>query len=546
MFFGRVPPLEAEGAILAHQVKAGDAVFKKGHRLREEDCAALHAARIPAITIARLEAGDVEEDEAAASLAGMLKGPGLRIDAAFTGRANLFAEAAGLFLVDAARIHAFNRLDDALTLATLPPYKRVAAGEMVATIKIIPFALPGALVEAGKAALGAGALALSPFRPRRVGMIALTLPSLKESVLDKTCAVTKARVEALGGSLAFEARVPHEEAALGAALAALDPETYDILLIFGAAAITDRRDVVPRAVEAQGGAIIHLGMPVDPGNLLLLAELHNKPVIGAPGCARSPRENGFDWVLARLFADVPVSRADLQAMGVGGLLMEIISRPQPRAGKSAHKQEHDARVEEVAALVLAAGRSTRFGAENKLLALYEGKPMVQHALDMARAAGLRAITLVTGHEAERVKALVGEGVTLIHNPGYAMGLSSSLKAGIAALPAHIGAVVLLLGDMPLVKGETLAALLAAARANGEAQAFVPVHAGRWGNPVLLRRALFPSLLALNGDQGARKLLEAARDLVCEVPVEDAGILADFDTREALLALSDPSDGKGAA
>jgi len=163
-------------------------------------------------------------------------------------------------------------------------------------------------------------------------MLSLTLPSLKESVLDKTREITQARLTAYGAALTFERRLAHDETYLVAALESLDPEDFDLLLIFGAAAISDRRDVIPRALEAVGGRIEHLGMPVDPGNLLLLGEVFGKPVIGAPGCARSPKQNGFDWVLSRLCADVLVTRSDIQAMGVGGLLMEIGSRPQPRTG----------------------------------------------------------------------------------------------------------------------------------------------------------------------------------------------------------------------
>ena len=87
-----------------------------------------------------------------------------------------------------------------------------------------------------------------------------------------------------------------------------------------------------RGFEAAGGRVDHLGMPVDPGNLLLLGQLGDLPVIGAPGCARSPKENGFDWVLHRLLAGLAVTRSDVTALGVGGLLMEIVSRPQPRSG----------------------------------------------------------------------------------------------------------------------------------------------------------------------------------------------------------------------
>jgi molybdenum cofactor cytidylyltransferase len=165
----------------------------------------------------------------------------------------------------------------------------------------------------------------------RVGVVSTLLPALKASVVAKTLRVLEARLAKSSAAIGREERVAHEEGALAAAIERLAPHS-DALVIFGASAITDRRDVIPRAIEASGGRIEHFGMPVDPGNLLLLAERAGAPIIGAPGCARSPKENGFDWVLDRILAGVPITSADIKAMGVGGLLMEIASRPQPRLG----------------------------------------------------------------------------------------------------------------------------------------------------------------------------------------------------------------------
>lgn len=331
MKFGPLPVVEASGAIVAHAVRGDGLVLKKGQVVTADHQRALTAAGIGTIVAARLDAEDVGEDEAARRLAARLAGVNLRREGAFTGRVNLFAEKAGLVVVDAARIAAINGIDEAVTVATLARFRAVAPGDMVATVKIIPFAVPHATLAAAMTVAGEGAVGVAAFRPLRIGVVSTLLPGLKPSVVAKTLRVMQARLAPAGASIAREMRVAHEIGALTQALAAIAP-FCDVLLIFGASAITDRRDVIPAAIEAFGGRVDHFGMPVDPGNLLLLGARGSLPIIGAPGCARSPRENGFDWVLQRILADVPVTAADIMGMGVGGLLMEIASRPQPRLG----------------------------------------------------------------------------------------------------------------------------------------------------------------------------------------------------------------------
>ena len=330
MKFGEVPLDEAEGAILAHAVRAKDVTLKKGDMITPARRLMLAEAGVTSIVGARLEEGDVGENEAARALAKRLAGANVRSAAAFTGRVNLFAEAAGLAVVDAAAIDRINAIDESVTVATLPNCRPVADGDMIATVKIIPFATQGVTLKAAFAALGgASAVSVAPFRPLRIAVVSTLLPRLKPTVVAKTLKALEARLAPTGARIVAHETAPHEIGALADALARLAPGA-DALIIFGATAITDRRDVIPAAVEAFGGRIERFGMPVDPGNLLLLAARGEMPILGAPGCARSPKENGFDWVLQRLIAGVPTSQSDIRAMGVGGLLMEIASRPQPR------------------------------------------------------------------------------------------------------------------------------------------------------------------------------------------------------------------------
>ncbi len=269
-------------------------------------------------------------------------------------------------------------------------------------------------------------------------------------------------------------------------------------------------------------------MPVDPGNLLLIGKAGGVPVLGAPGCARSPVENGFDWVLMRLLAGLKVSRADLTGMGVGGLLMEIVTRPQPRVPVGTDGNRN------VAAVILAAGRSTRMGGPNKLLAELGSKTLVRIVTEQALASKASEVIVVTGHQAVEVeKSLAGLKVKFVRNPDFASGLASSVKAGIAAVPATADGAVVCLGDMPLIDAHLIDRLIEAFAPDRGNLIAMPVSDGRRGNPVLWSRRFFSELMTLDGDIGARHLIAKHGEAVAEVPVEGHGAFLDIDTPEAL-------------
>ena len=334
MKFGRVAIAAGEGLILAHSVRSPGLTLRKGELIGAAEVAALERAGVVSIIGAQLEAGDVVENVAALRLAERIAGPHVRLEHPFTGRCNLVAAVDGLVRVDAKMIDAINAVDESITVASVAPMRPAAAGEMVATVKIIPFAVPGACLEAALEAASPDSIALVPFLPLRVGVVSTLLPGLKRSVVEKTIGILAARLAPANATIVADLRTAHDVAPLSEAIGSL--RDVDLVVVFGASAITDRRDVVPVAIEMIGGSVDHLGMPVDPGNLLLLGRLVRDgvalPVIGAPGCARSPKENGFDFVLWRLLAGIPVRGADLRRMGVGGLLGEIPTRPQPRDG----------------------------------------------------------------------------------------------------------------------------------------------------------------------------------------------------------------------
>jgi molybdenum cofactor cytidylyltransferase len=529
MKFGPVSPREALGATAVHTIRQGALVLKKGTLIGAAEVAALEAAGIKDIVVARLEPGDISEDQAAAEIAKAVAGQGVHVDRAFTGRANLFAKTAGVLWVDKESIDRLNRVDEAITFATLPAFKPLVEGEMIATVKIIPFATTESSLKAALTVADKPFIRVAPYKIKKVGVVSTLLPGLAAKVVEKTLRVTEARLAPAGATIVAERRVPHEQGAVAKAVDEVLNEGAELVVVFGASAIADRRDVIPAAVEAVGGRIEHFGMPVDPGNLMLIGQARGQPILGAPGCARSPKENGFDWILMRLLAGLPVSREDVTGLGVGGLLMEIVTRPQPRAEPDLEKDQR------IAAVILAAGRSTRMGGPNKLLAEIGGRPLVRIAAEEALASRARPVVVVTGHQREKVEAaLEGLDVRRVHNPNFADGLSTSVKAGLAAVPDDVDGAIVCLGDMPQVTAPLINKLMAAFDPERGALVVVPVIDGKRGNPVVWARRFFPELMALDGDIGARHLIGRYPEAVSEVALTDTAALVDVDTPEALV------------
>ncbi|MEK9970486.1 MAG: NTP transferase domain-containing protein, partial [Ferrovibrio sp.] len=324
------------------------------------------------------------------------------------------------------------------------------------------------------------------FTPRNVGLVLTRVASTKDSVLEKTEQAVAQRLAQVGSHIKAQRIVPHDEATVAGAIAELIAEGCAPIFVFGASATVDRHDVVPAGLTRAGGEVLHFGMPVDPGNLLMLGRHNDVSVIGVPGCARSPKLNGFDWVLQRLCAGAPIGRRDIMRMGSGGLLKEIPSRPMLRdqAPSDGTGIARAPRRPKVATLILAAGLSSRFGDGHKLLAELDGKPVLRHVVEHAKASSANPLLLVTGHRAEDVRAAAGPDITTVHNPSYAEGLASSLRAGLSALPQGLDGVIVCLGDMPDVRPATFEALIAAFNPTEGRAICLPVFGGKRGNPTL--------------------------------------------------------------
>lgn len=537
MIFGEFPSGEAAGVRLAHTLKLPHLLLRKGTVLSATDVAALEAAGIAAVSGARLAAGEIDEDRAAQAVAALLAAAGIAPRAPYTGRCNLYAQTPAVLCIDAERVDRLNRISEAITLATLPQHACVGRDQRIATVKIIPFAVEQQAIDAWRELIGSTPpLRLAPLQPRRAALIMSVSSSTTERMLEMAVAATRGRLEALGGSLALELRCSHDSAAVARAIKQALAAGCDLLLVLGATISKDRGDVVPAAIAAAGGVIEHFGMPVEPGNMLLAARIGSVPVFNLPGCARSRAHNGLDLLLQRLSAGLPLAPQDIMGLGVGGLIHAWEGDEAETADEPGEPPPH-LPPPRIAALVLAAGRSTRMGERNKLLCEVEGVPLALRVANAACASRACQVMVVTGFEAERVEAaLVGRPVSFTHNPDFTQGMASSLRRGLRALPADVDGVIVLLADMPGISAADIDRLLDSVDL-AHPEILVPEHGDRRGNPIVWPRRYFAEMAALSGDTGARGLLEQYAGNVRSVAVDSAAIFADVDTPEALAALT---------
>jgi len=533
MWFGEIPVVESEGCILAHSVRLDSGRVAKGTELTPALVARLVAGGCDQITVARLDDTDIHENEAATMLATAIAGDGIRIDKASTGRVNLYASCDGLLSLDREAIGLLNGIDESVTLATLAVDSWVLAGKMIATSKIITYGVDAGHMERAASIAAQHRISVHAVKQQRALLLQTTMPSVKASILDKTRRVTEQRLHIRQAELISEMRCPHTVEELIGLLQQAQQQKCDWILIVGASAISDRRDVIPAAIEGAGGRIHRYGIPVDPGNLLLLGELDGTAVIGMPGCARSSKYNGLDMLLDRLACKVEVTDQWLNDLGVGGLLTEMIDRPQPRvvnpvktvAGKPA-----------IAGLVLAAGSSRRAGNTNKLLQLCDGTPMVRKVVNALCDSGVNQVLVVTGFEHEKIQRAISDTrASSLYCASHTMGMAHSLSHGISRLK-NADAVLVCLGDMPHITSALIDKLLSSAPSNADNVIAVPVVQGKRGNPVMVGSAFFDTLLQHSGDSGAKFLMKHYPDKIIEIPVDDESVLLDYDTPEALATL----------
>lgn len=336
MKFAPVSITDAEGKILGHNIAGidGKRLLRKGKPLTEEDLEKLRILGRTSVYVAELEPDDVDENSAARRVAKAICGPGLHMPGVSSGRANLLSDEMGILRIDVDRLIRINECDG-ITLATLTTHSPVHKKQIVATVKVIPYAVPESVVRAAEAIAQESSpmVQVDSLPARSVGMILSGSTSLHAKLVTDFVPL-RDRIERLGSSVTRTDFVALDDESDEAALAQMLQEHaasgIGMILLAGETAIMDSQDIVPRAIERAGGYVESVGAPVDPGNLLMLAYLNGVPVVGAPGCARSRKTNIVDWILPRLMVGDHLTRKDIIQLGHGGLLQDVRERGMPR------------------------------------------------------------------------------------------------------------------------------------------------------------------------------------------------------------------------
>ncbi len=333
MKFGSVMLDESAGKILAHKMLMpdGSGLFNKGRLLSTDDVETLRSLNIESVIVGALAATDLHENEAARRVGIAIAGESVKVTAPGVGRANLTALAMGPLRINVPVLDRLNNIDEGITIATLREHTLVHRGQLLTLVKIIPYGVPIARVEDIEAIAkeAGGIIRVRELQSCSVALVISGPESARESLMEDFSVPVRTRIEQLGSQLNTIDYVPHTASAIAHAIYT-HQTAHDLILLAGISATIDHEDVIPSALREAGGSVAHFGVPVDPGSLLMLGYLGKTPVIGAPGCIKSLKTNVIDMILPRLLSGERLTRADLVAMGHGGLLEDISERPMPR------------------------------------------------------------------------------------------------------------------------------------------------------------------------------------------------------------------------
>ncbi len=494
MKFGLYPLAKCEGAILAHSLVVQSQKFRKGSKLSERDLTLLRSSGISELTVAKLEPGDVGEDEAAELVSDRIVEleSSFFASAPFTGRVNIFASSPGMVEIDAEKVFQFNLVDQAITLATLPHQARVTKNQMIATIKIIPYGVSRTKVEEALTTLE-DTIRFRLVKLKAADLILTTHSGTKASLVSKGRDAIHSRLQALGIELNSTTTVRHDKVELQESLRESEAP---LVLVLTATATSDENDLGPEALREAGGNLVQVGIPVDPGNLLFYGRLGDQEVIGLPGCSRSIALNGADWVLERIACGVKLGRKEFAAMGAGGLLKEIPTRRQPRDSIKTVPSKPKVHV-----VVLTDDKNVDL--EEQLTQL--GKAQIEGI----SLVGNKVDSLVDHPRRDEKINIVEEATRL--------GKSSVVGASMASLPKDAEAVIFVRASQDTVTAQDINRLISGfSPEDGREIGKLNGLEVSPGPPILFGRRFFENLSNLAGGQKPSDLLEEGRGFVYEI------------------------------
>ncbi len=538
MKFGEKPIGACLGDLLVNSVKTSDGKLPKGTSLSKLHIKKLRSMGIERLLVASLQKGDVDENSAAKLLSTAFCKIGFKLSVPATGRVNFIAEHLSISRLDVDKIKKLNEIDEAITFATVMPDQLLTKGQLVATLKIIPYAVSKRSIDKALKLITSGELlSCRQIIPRNFSLIQTTFEHTKPSILLATENVTRTRLAQLECSLIDCQVVAHSSEYVSHALMRAREQGAQAFLLCGASAIADRSDILPEALRMAGGEIFHFGLPVDPGNLSMVGEWDGMLVIGMPGCARSPKLNGLDWLLQKSLAGIKLNKSELSRMAVGGLLADIASRPLPRklVNKNFSKEKN------VAGILLAAGSSKRMGTDNKLLLpMNNGMTMISWIAQTYLNSEINKLIVVTGFQEKAVKkALQGIDVEFIYNPHFEKGQASSVSAGIESLTDQYESALIGLGDMPFVTTDLINRLIESHHllSKPDIRITLPLLDGKRSNPVIWGRAFFEELCNISGEQGGRQIFSDYLSAINGVSWDKRQFVEDIDQPEDRQKLS---------
>jgi molybdenum cofactor cytidylyltransferase len=525
MFFGNIKVQDSLNCILAHTIVINNNKINKGTIITKKHKKFFIDNDIKNIVGARLSKNDFHEDDAANIVANKFRNSDLALEKAYTGRANILANKSGLLIIDEQKINQFNKISDNITIATLNNNSNVKKGEMIATIKIISFAVQEKFINLIKKSYLKKSLSIHSYINKKCALI-LTHHN-KENI--KLNAISekriKSRLKNLNCNLDLISKCEHDSIIISKKINSLLKKNVNLILILGSSAIVDIKDKIPEAIKISNGSIIRFGMPVDPGNLLLLGNINKTSIIGLPGCARSPSLNGFDLVLEKVISGNNISKQDISNMGVGGLLKTLNKR---------NVEEKKSKNYNITNIILAAGQSKRMEETNKLLIKIGKKTMIDKIVDTSLKSSASDTIVVLGFESERVKeSLSNKKILTINNKDYNKGQSTSLQCGISGLSEDCDAAVILLADMPNINYQLINKLIENYDPDSNNSIIIPTFNGKKGNPILIDREFFPDILSIKGDKGAKDIINANKNSIKKIPHKDSSVLNDIDTKKDL-------------